>query len=177
MNLCSDVLDAGLQPLNKAKVVNGFCSSSFFACFLFIGSPALTCLLEAGRGVMLGDSWIAPINFVEAWGPYLQAFSLLDDSSLGRLGALANKTQVHLSSLSPPPHFPRFLKHTHACINACPGGQSQPCSSLLMGAATDLRASIRFLPSSPSPAHQTCSCLPQRCQKGWRKPLHRSALV
>ena len=43
---------------------------------------------------MLGDSWIAPINFVEAWGPYLQAFSLLDDSSMQRLGSLANKTQV-----------------------------------------------------------------------------------
>lgn len=30
------------------------------------------------RGIALGDSWISPIDYVDAWGPYLAAVSLLD---------------------------------------------------------------------------------------------------
>ncbi len=30
------------------------------------------------RGVFFGDSWVSPVDFTQAWLPYLQALSLLD---------------------------------------------------------------------------------------------------
>lgn len=29
-------------------------------------------------GVALGDSWISPVDYVLAWGPLLQSYSLVD---------------------------------------------------------------------------------------------------
>jgi serine carboxypeptidase 1 len=37
------------------------------------------------RGVALGDSWISPIDYVDTWGPFLRATSLMDSSELATL--------------------------------------------------------------------------------------------
>ena len=42
----------------------------------------------------LGDSWIAPLDYVRAWGPLLEAWSLLDERQLARLGGLVAATEV-----------------------------------------------------------------------------------
>lgn len=34
------------------------------------------------RGIALGDSWISPIDFVDTWGPFLRATSLMDSNQL-----------------------------------------------------------------------------------------------
>ena len=61
----------------------------------FLQSPAL----QAGKlkcnfkGVVLGDSWISPIDYVMSWAPYLYATSLIDDEGFDRINnaALATK--------------------------------------------------------------------------------------
>ena len=46
------------------------------------------------RGVFLGDSWIAPVDFTQAWLPYLEALSLLDGQPLKDLQRLADSAKV-----------------------------------------------------------------------------------
>ncbi len=46
------------------------------------------------RGVALGDSWIAPLDFVDAWVPALKAFSLIDEAQENRLSKTALETAV-----------------------------------------------------------------------------------
>eukprot|EP00884_Botryococcus_braunii_P006027 jgi/Botrbrau1/15425/Bobra.43_2s0051.1 len=44
------------------------------------------------KGVALGDSWIAPLDFVDSWVPALKAFSLIDDAQENRLSKTALET-------------------------------------------------------------------------------------
>ena len=46
------------------------------------------------RGVFLGDSWIAPVDFTQAWLPYLEALSLLDGAALTQLQSVADSAKV-----------------------------------------------------------------------------------
>lgn len=48
----------------------------------------------ACRGVALGDSWISPISYVQAWPGYLHALSLLDDAAEEHLATFAADTKV-----------------------------------------------------------------------------------
>lgn len=54
----------------------------------------LTQLLQHTRGVALGDSWISPTDFLAAWGPYLNALSLLDGQPLSNTATIAANAQV-----------------------------------------------------------------------------------
>lgn len=45
------------------------------------------------RGIALGDSWIAPADYVNSWGPYLYAFSMLAEEGLNRTNAKAAQCQ------------------------------------------------------------------------------------
>jgi len=45
------------------------------------------------RAVALGDSWISPIDFVNAWGPYLMATSEIDANGLKSINAAAASCQ------------------------------------------------------------------------------------
>ena len=42
----------------------------------------------------LGDSWVSPISYVQAWPGYLHALSLLDDAAEERLATFAADTKV-----------------------------------------------------------------------------------
>ena len=55
--------------------------------------------LRNHRGVFLGDSWIAPTDFVDAWGPMLEAVSLIGPTGLERISALANLTKVSFETI------------------------------------------------------------------------------
>ena len=44
------------------------------------------------KGVVLGDSWISPVDSVVTWGPYLYAVSLLDDKDLKLVNSAAQET-------------------------------------------------------------------------------------
>ncbi|XP_068605834.1 retinoid-inducible serine carboxypeptidase [Brachionichthys hirsutus] len=44
-------------------------------------------------GVALGDSWISPVDSVMTWGPYLYSTSLLDDSGLAEVSAVADEVK------------------------------------------------------------------------------------
>jgi len=48
------------------------------------------------KGVVLGDSWISPIDYVMSWAPYLYATSLIDDEGYAAINkaALATKKAV-----------------------------------------------------------------------------------
>eukprot|EP00891_Asterochloris_glomerata_P001932 jgi/Astpho2/1932/e_gw1.00038.110.1_t len=45
------------------------------------------------RGIALGDSWISPISYVQAWPGYLHALSLLDDAAEEHLATFAADTK------------------------------------------------------------------------------------
>ncbi|XP_038685670.1 serine carboxypeptidase-like 51 [Tripterygium wilfordii] len=47
-------------------------------------------------GVVLGDSWISPEDFVFSWGPLLKDMSRLDDSGLNKSNDSAQKIKHHL---------------------------------------------------------------------------------
>lgn len=72
-----------------------------------------------GRGVVLGDSWISPVDYVKSWGPYLKALSLLDDDGLQEVKASSNAVEVRCgksaSSLLQPHYTHWLLLHMHAC--------------------------------------------------------------
>jgi len=46
----------------------------------------------------LGDSWISPMDYVNTWGPYLKALSLLDDKDLTRVNSQAQHCQNLVNS-------------------------------------------------------------------------------
>jgi len=48
------------------------------------------------KGVVLGDSWISPIDYVMSWAPYLYATSMIDDDGFDKINqaALATKKAV-----------------------------------------------------------------------------------
>jgi hypothetical protein len=50
--------------------------------------------------VALGDSWISPTDFLAAWGPYLNALSLLDGQALSNTAMIAANAQVHTLCIS-----------------------------------------------------------------------------
>ncbi len=60
-------------------------------------ATALLAAIESGRiktnfrGIALGDSWISPISFVDAWGPFLQATSLMDDNDAAQLAPVVQQ--------------------------------------------------------------------------------------
>jgi serine carboxypeptidase 1 len=58
------------------------------------------------RGVALGDSWISPIDYVYAWGPYLHTMSLINDYQLAALLNVSKTTQQALEE-------GEFVKATH----------------------------------------------------------------
>jgi hypothetical protein len=53
------------------------------------------------RGVAFGDSWISPTDFLAAWGPYLNAMSLLDGQPLSNTATFAANAQVHTTCSVP----------------------------------------------------------------------------
>ncbi len=44
-------------------------------------------------GVAMGDSWIDPMSFVNAWGPYLYNMGEIDGNGLTQINAAAAATQ------------------------------------------------------------------------------------
>ena len=46
------------------------------------------------RGVVLGDSWVSPVDFVQAWLPYLQALSLLDGGAYADMQNIVDAIKV-----------------------------------------------------------------------------------
>ena len=46
------------------------------------------------RGVFLGDSWIAPVDFSQAWLPYLKALSLLDGAEYDDMQRIVERIKV-----------------------------------------------------------------------------------
>lgn len=56
-------------------------------------ATALLAAIDAGtiktnfRGIAIGDSWISGIDFVDTWGPYLRATSLMDSTELAAMNA------------------------------------------------------------------------------------------
>ena len=60
------------------------------------GRPQL-CVPNPCRGVALGDSWISPTDFLAAWGPYLNALSLLDGQPLSNTATFAANAQVQMT--------------------------------------------------------------------------------
>jgi len=50
------------------------------------------------QGVALGDSWIKPIAFVEAWAPYLLATSEIDDNGFVQIQKWANYTRASVDN-------------------------------------------------------------------------------
>ena len=76
----------------------------------FLSSPTPTpTAITAGKlkcnfkGVVLGDSWISPIDYVMSWAPYLYATSLIDDEGY----AAINKAALATKKVS---NFVLFLK-------------------------------------------------------------------
>ena len=49
---------------------------------------------SARRGVFLGDSWIAPVDFSQAWLPYLKALSLLDGREYDDMQRIVDSIKV-----------------------------------------------------------------------------------
>ena len=49
----------------------------------------------------MGDSWIAPVDFTQAWLPYLEALSLLDGQPLVELQRLADSAKVPVAAMPP----------------------------------------------------------------------------
>jgi serine carboxypeptidase 1 len=45
------------------------------------------------KGVGLGDSWISPMDYVNTWGPYLKALSVMDDKDLASATTQAQRCQ------------------------------------------------------------------------------------
>jgi len=45
------------------------------------------------KGVVLGDSWISPIDYVMSWAPYLYATSLIDDEGYNAINQAALQTK------------------------------------------------------------------------------------
>jgi hypothetical protein len=66
----------------------------FTRCAMRMRGPVYSLHRCACRGLYLGDSWVSPMDFVNAWGPMLAAMSLADDASLAELKRLAQATQV-----------------------------------------------------------------------------------
>ncbi|PAV70994.1 hypothetical protein WR25_17160 [Diploscapter pachys] len=52
------------------------------------------------RGVVLGDSWISAIDYVNTWGPYLYANSFLDDNQLAEVQKQADACQNEVNQNS-----------------------------------------------------------------------------
>ncbi|GAQ86726.1 serine carboxypeptidase-like [Klebsormidium nitens] len=50
------------------------------------------------RGVALGDSWISPIDYVLAWGPLLQSYSLVDRVETDAIQKFADATERALEA-------------------------------------------------------------------------------
>lgn len=50
------------------------------------------------KGVALGDSWISPVDIVSSWGPYLYAFSQLDEKDLQQVNKAAQATADAVAS-------------------------------------------------------------------------------
>ena len=44
--------------------------------------------------MFLGDSWISPVDFTQAWLPYLKALSLLDGKEYDDMQAIQNAIKV-----------------------------------------------------------------------------------
>lgn len=44
--------------------------------------------------MFLGDSWISPVDFCQAWLPYLKALSLLDGQAYDDMQAIVNSIKV-----------------------------------------------------------------------------------
>lgn len=64
------------------------------------------CVGISRRGVAFGDSWISPTDFLAAWGPYLNALSLLDGQPLSNTGTFAANAQVHTTCSIPIVYSP-----------------------------------------------------------------------
>ncbi len=58
-----------------------------------------THVLPNTRGVALGDSWVSPMDFLAAWGPYLNALSLLDGAQLSNVTNIASNAQVPFKNM------------------------------------------------------------------------------
>lgn len=62
-------------------------------------AKALYDAIQAGKiqctfgGVAMGDSWIDPMSFVNAWGPYLYTMGEIDGNGLAQINAAAAATQ------------------------------------------------------------------------------------
>ncbi|XP_068708959.1 retinoid-inducible serine carboxypeptidase-like [Montipora capricornis] len=72
-----------------------YTSSFGVALFKAIQAGSIKCNF---RGVALGDSWISPVDSVLSWGPYLYAFSQLDDKDLKQVNAAAQATADAVAS-------------------------------------------------------------------------------
>lgn len=67
------------------------------------------------KGVVLGDSWISPIDYVLTWAPYLHATSLVDDEGYAKINkaALATKAAVDRGQWS---YSTQLWSHTERVI-------------------------------------------------------------
>jgi len=45
------------------------------------------------KGVVLGDAWISPMDYVNSWAPYLRATSMVDDMGFAKIADAAHQTQ------------------------------------------------------------------------------------
>lgn len=50
------------------------------------------------KGIALGDSWISAIDYVDTWGPFLQATSLLDAHQLSQVTDVAKKCDAAVAA-------------------------------------------------------------------------------
>jgi serine carboxypeptidase 1 len=67
-------------------------------------AAALLDAIDAGtvktnfKGIGLGDSWVSPIDYVQAWGPYLQATSLIDSTDAAALAPVVAQTAAAVAA-------------------------------------------------------------------------------
>jgi len=76
--------------------------------------------------VFLGDSWIAPVDFSQAWLPYLKALSLLDGKEYDDMQRIVDSIKV---LVQPSASGRRGCAGNHALMLAQPSCESAPTQS------------------------------------------------
>jgi len=102
--IAADLVALSIQFFNKeAPEMKGspfyVISESYGGKMAVAYGVALHKAIQAGKlscnfkGVVLGDSWISPIDYVMSWAPYLYATSMIDDEGYEKINQAALQTK------------------------------------------------------------------------------------
>lgn len=66
-----------------------------YTLYKYVHSGKIPCNFQ---GVVLGDSWISPIDSVSTWGPFLYSTSMVDEVGLDAINTMAGKVRSALNN-------------------------------------------------------------------------------